>query len=144
MTPTPRTPKTTGTAGASASANATSPLAPASASAGTAAAAGCRTLVLTNGCGGLRPEWAPGTAVLISDHINLTGTSLSRDVLERLRSAVTPGMVFHISERAVSPGRTFNNLEEALQFWCNEAGREHTEIPHPTIPAHKPGMQSSR
>jgi purine-nucleoside phosphorylase len=41
----------------------------------TAAAAGCRTIVLTNGCGGLRPEWAPGTPVLISDHVNLTGTS---------------------------------------------------------------------
>jgi purine-nucleoside phosphorylase len=41
----------------------------------TAAAAGCRTLVLTNGCGGLDPTWAPGTPVLISDHINLTGTS---------------------------------------------------------------------
>ncbi|NDL59940.1 purine-nucleoside phosphorylase [Phytoactinopolyspora sp. XMNu-373] len=41
----------------------------------TAAAAGVSTLVLTNGCGGLRPEWAPGTPVLISDHINLTATS---------------------------------------------------------------------
>ena len=41
----------------------------------TAAAAGCRTVVLTNGCGGLRPEWAPGTPVLIRDHINLTGAS---------------------------------------------------------------------
>jgi purine-nucleoside phosphorylase len=41
----------------------------------TAAAAGCRTLVLTNGCGGLDPAWPPGTPVLISDHINLTGTS---------------------------------------------------------------------
>jgi purine-nucleoside phosphorylase len=41
----------------------------------TAARAGCSTLVLTNGCGGLKPEWAPGTPVLISDHINLTGTS---------------------------------------------------------------------
>lgn len=41
----------------------------------TAAAAGCRTVVLTNGCGGLRPEWAPGTPVLIKDHINLTATS---------------------------------------------------------------------
>ncbi|WP_141818925.1 purine-nucleoside phosphorylase [Ornithinimicrobium humiphilum] len=41
----------------------------------TAAAAGCSTIVLTNGCGGLRPEWAPGTPVLISDHINLTATS---------------------------------------------------------------------
>ncbi|HET7476771.1 MAG TPA: purine-nucleoside phosphorylase [Dermatophilaceae bacterium] len=40
-----------------------------------AAAAGCRVLVLTNGCGGLRPEWPPGTPVLISDHLNLTGTT---------------------------------------------------------------------
>lgn len=38
----------------------------------TAAAAGCSVIVLTNGCGSLRPEWTPGTAVLISDHINLT------------------------------------------------------------------------
>jgi purine-nucleoside phosphorylase len=41
----------------------------------TAAAAGCRAVVLTNGCGGLRPEWAPGTPVLIRDHINLTARS---------------------------------------------------------------------
>ncbi len=41
----------------------------------TAAAAGCRAIVLTNGCGGLKPTWRPGTPVLISDHINLTGTS---------------------------------------------------------------------
>jgi purine-nucleoside phosphorylase len=40
----------------------------------TAAAAGCGTIVLTNGCGGLR-SWAPGTPVLISDHVNLTGRS---------------------------------------------------------------------
>ncbi len=41
----------------------------------TAAAAGCRAVVLTNGCGGLREHWAPGTPVLISDHVNLTATS---------------------------------------------------------------------
>ncbi|MGQ7787149.1 purine-nucleoside phosphorylase [Nesterenkonia sp. K-15-9-6] len=41
----------------------------------TAAAAGARTMVLTNGCGGLDPDWAPGTPVLIKDHINLTATS---------------------------------------------------------------------
>lgn len=41
----------------------------------TMAAAGASTLVLTNGCGGLRPEWPPGTPVLIADHINLTGAS---------------------------------------------------------------------
>jgi len=41
----------------------------------TAAAAGCRAIVLTNGCGGLNPAWGPGTPVLIRDHINLTATS---------------------------------------------------------------------
>jgi len=30
---------------------------------------------LTNGCGGLNPDWAPGTPVLIKDHINFTGHS---------------------------------------------------------------------
>ena len=41
----------------------------------TAAAAGCTTIVLTNGCGGLNPAWTPGTPVLIRDHINLTAAS---------------------------------------------------------------------
>ena len=41
----------------------------------TAAAAGCRAIVLTNGCGGLNPAWGPGTPVLISDHLNLTAAS---------------------------------------------------------------------
>ena len=41
----------------------------------TAAAAGCTTVVLTNGCGGLNPAWAPGTPVLIRDHLNLTAAS---------------------------------------------------------------------
>jgi len=41
----------------------------------TAAAAGCGTVVLTNGCGGIDPAWAPGTPVLIRDHINLTAAS---------------------------------------------------------------------
>jgi purine-nucleoside phosphorylase len=41
----------------------------------TAAAAGCRAIVLTNGCGGLNEAWRPGTPVLIRDHINLTARS---------------------------------------------------------------------
>ncbi|HLU75306.1 MAG TPA: purine-nucleoside phosphorylase [Nonomuraea sp.] len=42
----------------------------------TAAAAGVRTLVLTNAAGGLRPETQRvGEPVLISDHINLTGAN---------------------------------------------------------------------
>jgi purine-nucleoside phosphorylase len=38
-----------------------------------AAASGCRTIVLTNACGGLRNGIAVGDPVLISDHLNLTG-----------------------------------------------------------------------
>ncbi|MGH8860554.1 MAG: purine-nucleoside phosphorylase [Jatrophihabitantaceae bacterium] len=38
-----------------------------------AAAAGCRTVILTNACGGLRAGMSVGDPVLISDHLNLTG-----------------------------------------------------------------------
>jgi purine-nucleoside phosphorylase len=41
----------------------------------TAAATGAKTMVLTNGAGGIKSSWTPGTPVLISDHINLTGAS---------------------------------------------------------------------
>ena len=41
----------------------------------TAAAAGASTMILTNGAGGIKTSWKPGTAVLISDHINLTAAS---------------------------------------------------------------------
>ncbi|WP_066041657.1 purine-nucleoside phosphorylase [Herbiconiux solani] len=41
----------------------------------TAAATGASTLILTNGAGGIKETWTPGTPVLISDHINLTADS---------------------------------------------------------------------
>ncbi len=41
----------------------------------TALASGCSTIVLTNAAGGLQPDWPVGQPVLLSDHINLTGTS---------------------------------------------------------------------
>lgn len=41
----------------------------------TAAELGASALILTNGCGSTVPEWGPGTAVLIRDHLNLTGSS---------------------------------------------------------------------
>ena len=47
----------------------------------TIAAAGASVVVLTNGCGGLNSDWTPGTPVLISDHINLTGTTPLRGPL---------------------------------------------------------------
>ncbi|WP_442575023.1 purine-nucleoside phosphorylase [Microbacterium sp. F51-2R] len=41
----------------------------------TAAATGVRTMVLTNGAGGIKHTWKPGKPVLISDHINLTAST---------------------------------------------------------------------
>jgi len=41
----------------------------------TAAAAGATTMILTNGAGGIKETWKPGSPVLISDHINLTADS---------------------------------------------------------------------
>ena len=69
-----------------------------------AAACGASTIVLTNGCGGLRPEWRPGTPVLIRDHINLTAhspfegptfvdlTDLYTPRLRELARSVDPGL----------------------------------------------------
>ena len=41
----------------------------------TAAVTGATIMVLTNGAGGIKEHWKPGTPVLISDHINLTASS---------------------------------------------------------------------
>ncbi|MGF1645407.1 MAG: purine-nucleoside phosphorylase [Kineosporiaceae bacterium] len=70
----------------------------------TAAAAGCRAVVLTNGCGSIVREWGPGTVVLVRDHLNLTGATplrgprfvdMSDAYATRLRDAareVEPGL----------------------------------------------------
>ncbi|MEM9490466.1 MAG: purine-nucleoside phosphorylase [Myxococcota bacterium] len=36
-------------------------------------ALGARAVIITNAAGGMRPEWEPGTLMLISDHINMMG-----------------------------------------------------------------------
>jgi purine-nucleoside phosphorylase len=41
----------------------------------TAAACGVKTMILTNGCGGLHVSWRPGQVVLIKDHITFTGAA---------------------------------------------------------------------
>src|SRR5690606_6721215 len=47
------------------------------------AALGIRTLIVTNAAGGINREFAPGTVMLIRDHLNLTGrTSLEGPVRE--------------------------------------------------------------
>lgn len=58
-----------------------------------ARAAGCRTIILTNGSGALRPQWTPGTVVLISDHINLTAASpLTGDDFVDMTDAYSPDL----------------------------------------------------
>jgi purine-nucleoside phosphorylase len=57
----------------------------------TAISAGASVVVLTNGCGGLRRDWAPGTPVLIADHLNLSGaTPLSGARFIDLTAAYSP------------------------------------------------------
>lgn len=41
----------------------------------TAILAGCDTVIITNGCGGINPDYRVGQLVLIADHLNLTGRS---------------------------------------------------------------------
>lgn len=38
-------------------------------------ALGCSTLIVTNACGGMNPDFAPGQIVVTTDHINLMGSS---------------------------------------------------------------------
>ncbi len=41
----------------------------------TMARLGARSVLLTNAAGGLEPTWAPGDLMVVSDHLNLTGSS---------------------------------------------------------------------
>ncbi len=41
----------------------------------TMAALGVRAVLVTNAAGGAEPSWSPGDLMLVSDHLNLTGTS---------------------------------------------------------------------
>ncbi len=50
---------------------------------------GVRTLIVTNAAGGISPDYAPGSLVLIEDHINLTGTNAALGPNEP-RFAVNP------------------------------------------------------
>jgi purine-nucleoside phosphorylase len=74
------------------------------------AAAGIRSLVLTNAAGTLNPQFSPGSWMMINDHLNLTGTSpllggpnfvdmtdvYTRELRERfLKTAQEQGIALH-------------------------------------------------
>jgi purine-nucleoside phosphorylase len=78
---------------------------------------GCRTLIVTNAAGGIRPDIPQGSLVLISDHINLTGTNAALGPNES-RFAVGPdsGQRFFDMSSAYSPAlRQLAHAEAARQ-----------------------------
>jgi purine-nucleoside phosphorylase len=92
----------------------------------TAAAAGCRTTVLTNANGSLRPQWAPGTGVVVRDHLNLSGatplvgprfvdlTDLYTPALRAAARAADPGLVEGVY--AMLRGPHYETVAEALML----------------------------
>ena len=78
---------------------------------------GCTTLIVTNAAGGIHPDVPQGSLVLISDHINLTGTNATLGPNEP-RFAVKPGFGerFFDMSTAYSPAlRTLAIAEAATQ-----------------------------
>ncbi|MGQ4560759.1 purine-nucleoside phosphorylase [Dermabacteraceae bacterium P7054] len=117
----------------------------------TAAAAGCSTVVLTNGCGGLDRSWKPGTAVLIRDQINFTGatplrganfvdvtdlyTPCLREIVQRVQPGTPEGVYMQFSgpsyetpaevKMAGVMGATLVGMSTALEaIAAREAGME--------------------
>ena len=105
----------------------------------TAAATGATVMILTNGAGGIRETWTPGTPVLISDHINLTATS-------PLEGATFVDLTDLYSTRLRNLARTIDaNLDEGV--YCQFRGPNY-ETPAEvqmakTIGGHIVGMSTA-
>lgn len=58
--------------------------------------------------------------------VNLTGTGLSDEYIDRLRNEPAPGMQFHFGRQQeyIPNEPSFNNLEEAVNFWKDISPRE--------------------
>jgi purine-nucleoside phosphorylase len=84
----------------------------------------CRSLIVTNAAGGINTDYKPGSLVLITDHINLTGTNAALGPNEP-RFAINPaaGLRFFDMSTAYSPTlRTIANAEAARLEIPLEAG----------------------
>ena len=78
---------------------------------------GCQTLVLTNAAGGIRADYAPGSLVLISDHINLTGTNAALGPNEpRFGTRPRTGFRFFDMTDAYAPALRAIAREETLRL----------------------------
>jgi purine-nucleoside phosphorylase len=78
---------------------------------------GCATLIVTNAAGGIRADWAPGSLVAISDHINLTGHNAALGPNEERFACMSgAGQRFFDMTKAYSPAlRTLASDEAARQ-----------------------------
>jgi purine-nucleoside phosphorylase len=117
----------------------------------TAAAAGCRAVVLTNACGGLRADYAVGDPVLIRDHLNLTWRSplvgprfvdLSDVYSARLRGlvrAIDPSI--HEGVYAMFPGPQYETPAEVKMAGLLGADLVGMSTVYEAIAAHAEGCE---
>jgi purine-nucleoside phosphorylase len=117
----------------------------------TAAAAGCGTIVLTNASGGLRQGLQPGQAVLISDHLNLTGrspligprfvdlTDLYSPRLRRAARDVDPSLEEGVY--AAMPGPSYETPAEVRMLRALGADLVGMSTVHEAIAARAEGME---
>jgi purine-nucleoside phosphorylase len=85
---------------------------------------GVQSLIVTNAAGGIRPDFAPGSIIGISDHINLTGTNAALGANEP-RFGVMPnsGLRFFDMTTAYTPRLlSLAQREASEQGWTMETG----------------------
>jgi len=83
------------------------------------AAAGCRTVILTNSAGSLRPEAAPGSLMVITDHINFAGANpligeAGEERFVDMTDAYDPSLRLRLRAAA---GRLGIPLHEGVYIW---------------------------
>src|ERR1051326_8161874 len=77
---------------------------------------GCRTLVVTNACGGMNPDMPPGTLVVTTDHINLMGDN---PLIGPTHVALAERVALDLKQplqRGVFVGVAGPNLETAAEY----------------------------
>lgn len=117
---------------------------------------GLRKLVLTNAAGTLNPDFAPGTWMMLSDHINLTSTSpllggpnfidmsevYSRAARDHFRkSAATLGLTLHEGVYAALIGPQYETPAEIRMLRTLGADAVGMSTVHEAIQARALGME---
>jgi purine-nucleoside phosphorylase len=117
---------------------------------------GLRRLILTNAAGALNPDFVPGTWMMLSDHINLTGTSpllggpnfidmsevYSRTAREQFRQdAVALGMTLHEGVYAAMLGPQYETPAEIRMLRTIGADAVGMSTVHEAMQARALGME---